>query len=74
MLSGKTFRLRAEILAISTLPDGKRLAVTIPAGEIFRVLRGPRPADRRMVDIIWKARTLVVFEEDIDRRWDEILN
>lgn len=28
MLSGKTFRLRDVILAISTLPDGKRLAVT----------------------------------------------
>jgi len=73
MLSGKTFRLRNEILAIATEPDGKRV-VTIPAGEIFRVLSGPRADDRRMVDITWKKTALVVFAEDIERRCVEVIS
>ena len=73
MLSGKTFQLRNEILAIATEPDGKRV-VTIPAGEIFRVLSGPRADDRRMVDITWKTTALVVFAEDIERRCVEVIS
>jgi len=44
------FRLRTEILAIATEPDGKKLAVTIPAGEMFKVLRCPSADDPTMVN------------------------
>ena len=73
MLTGRTFRLRNELLAIATEPGGKRVAVTVPSGETFRVLSGPRPDDRRMVDIFWHERTLVVFADDIERRCDEVV-
>ena len=50
LLSGRMFRLRTEILAIATEPDGKKLAVTIPAGEMFKVLRCPSADDPTMVN------------------------
>jgi hypothetical protein len=73
MLSGKTFRLRYGILAIGTEPDGKRVAVRIPAGETFRVLSGPLSDDQRMVEITWRERIFVVFAEDIERRCVEVI-
>ena len=73
MLTGRAFKLRGELLAIGTDPDGKRVAVTIPPGEMLRVLSGPRPDDRSMVDILWSERTLVVFADDIERRCVEVL-
>jgi len=66
MLTRRTFILRREMLAITTEPNGKRIAVTIPQGERFRVLSGPRPDNRRMVDVLWSKRTVVVFADDIE--------
>jgi len=39
---------------------------------LLSVLSGPRPNDRRMVDILWGDRTLVVFTEDLERRGEEV--
>jgi len=61
-------------LAIQTEPDGKRVAITIAAGEAFRVLSGPRADDRRMVDITWNKQALVIFAVDIELRCVEILD
>ena len=74
ILSGKTFRLRCEILAIGTDPDGKRVVVYIPADETFQVVSGPRADDRRMVDITWQERIFVVFAEDIEQRCVEVIS
>jgi len=65
--------LRREMLAIATESDGKRIAVIIPQGERFRVLSGPRPDDRRIVDVLWSKRTVVVFADDIERHCIEVL-
>jgi len=74
LLSGKTFRLHKDILAIQTEPDGKKVAITIAAGEAFKVLSGPRADDRRMVDITWNKEALVIFADDIELRCVEILD
>ena len=68
MLTGKRFRLMIETLAIETASDGKRITVAVPGGEVVRVLSAPRPDDRRMVDVLWDRRALVMFAEDIERR------
>jgi hypothetical protein len=71
MYTGKHFRLKLDILGIE-VADGNRIATTIPAGQTIRVLSGPRPDDRRMVDVLWGERTLVMFTEDLERRGEEI--
>jgi hypothetical protein len=71
MHTGKRFRLKQEILGIET-NNYERVAVTIPAGQLLKVLSGPRPDDMRMVDVLWGDRTLVVFTEDLERRGQEI--
>jgi len=59
MYTGKHFRLKQDILGIENA-NYERVAVTILAGQMLRVLSGPRPDDRRMVDVLWGDRTLVV--------------
>ena len=67
MLSGKRFRLTVPTLGIETVGD-ERKAVQVPAGEIVTVLSGPRPDDRRMIDVLWTDKTLVMFAEDVEHR------
>ena len=71
MLTGKRFRLKTSTLGIETIGDHRR-AVHIPADEVVVVLSGPRPDDRRMIDVLWDDRTLVMFAEDIEVRGKEI--
>lgn len=62
MLTGKRFRLTWDTLAIESIGE-KRIAVTVPSGEIIEVIRGPRPDDKRMVDVRWSGKVLVMFTE-----------
>lgn len=71
MLTGKRFRLNRATLGVETIGD-QRIAVEIPALEIVLVLSGPRPDDKRMLDVLWKNRRLVMFVEDVERRGEEI--
>lgn len=71
MLTGKRFRLKTTTLAIENMVDA-RVAVHVPAGETVVVLSGPRPDDRRMVDVLWNNKSLVMFAEDILTRGQEI--
>jgi hypothetical protein len=71
MYTGKRFRLKKEILGIENT-NYERIAITVPTGQLLRVLSGPRPDDRWMVDVLWGDRTLVVFAEDLERRGEEI--
>ena len=72
MLTGKRFRLNRETIAIETLGE-TRSVVMVPSGETVLVLHGPTPDDKRMVDVLWKSRTLVMFAEDIQRRGQEVM-
>lgn len=71
MLSGRRFQLRVATVAIQGV-DGRRVATTIPAGETILVVSGPRPDDRRMVDVLWNNCPLVVFCEDIQLHGAEL--
>jgi hypothetical protein len=71
MLSGKSFRLKREVLAIESV-DGCRTAVTIPDDAVIEVMSGPTPSDKRMVDVRWMDRELVMFAVDIQERGEEI--
>ena len=70
MLTGKRFELCRPTIAIDTV-EGKRLAVTVPAGVIIKVVSGPRHGDR-MVDVLWEGRLVVMFEVDVNVRGAEI--
>ena len=71
MLTGKKFRLNRETIAIETIGE-VRGVVMVPPGEILTVLHGPTPDDKRMVDVRWNDRTLVMFAVDIQGRGDEV--
>jgi hypothetical protein len=71
MLSGKRFRLKEPTLAIDSSGE-KRVAVTVPEGATIDVIRGPRPDDKRMVDVRWNGNELVMFVEDVTRRGEYI--
>ena len=63
--------MKAGVLGIESLGD-QRTAIQVPAGEVIEVLSGPKPDDKRMVDVRWGERTLVMFTEDITSRSEEI--
>ena len=69
MLTGKRFRLNKDSMVIA---NSDHRPVTIPAGQIVRVISGPRPDDRRMVDIAWKDSRFFMFAEDIEGRGEEV--
>ena len=72
MLTGHRFRLLVETLGIDSTDEDHRIAVLVPAGETITVLSGPRPDDKRMVDVQWGDKKLVMFYEDIQKRSDEV--
>ena len=72
MWTGKRFRLKTDTMGIDTVDD-KRVAVTVPAGTIIEVTGGPRPNDRRMVDVRRDGRALVMFLEDVQNRGEAVI-
>jgi hypothetical protein len=70
--SGREFRLQSPILAIHIV-DGTRVAVTVPAGDLIKVVSGPKNYDDRMVDVLWRGEIVVMFAIDIQERGKEII-
>jgi hypothetical protein len=50
----------------------RMLAVTIPAGASITITNGPRPDDKRFVDVLWRSRALVLFAEDVRTRGEKV--
>ncbi|MCU1337517.1 MAG: hypothetical protein JWO19_3098 [Bryobacterales bacterium] len=71
MVTGKRFRLEHSTLALDIL-QGKRTAVTVPAGAILKVVSGPSDGERT-VDILWEGRIVAMFAIDVDVRGTEIM-
>jgi hypothetical protein len=71
VLTGKRFRLERATLALG-VGNGKRNAVTVPAGAIIKVVSGPTGEGDRMVDVHWDGQTLTMFAIDVDVRGTEI--
>jgi len=74
MLTSKQFQLVAQTLGIQPLNGGNRVAVIVPAGETIPVLSGPRSDDKRLVDVKWGDKQLVMFYEDVQKRGDLLRN
>jgi hypothetical protein len=72
MLTGKRFRLASPTLALDAI-DGKRVAVTIPAGATIKVVSGPNGEGDRLVDVAWAGRTVAMFAYDVSVRGTEII-
>lgn len=58
-------------MSIDTICDD-RMVVMLPAGTIVTVLKGPSADDRRMVDVLWDTRALVMFAADLLQRGEDI--
>lgn len=71
MLTGRRFKLERATLALENL-DGDRRAVTIPSGEILKIVSGPKGEGDRMVDVEWTGKVLTMFRVDVDVRGTEI--
>jgi hypothetical protein len=70
MLAGKRFKLGTSTLAIETV-EGRRIAVTVPAEAIIKVVSGPVEGSR-LVDVLWEDRRVVMFGIDVEMRAIEI--
>ena len=75
MLTGKRFQIQRPTLSVA-MEEGKRQAVTIPAGSIIKVVEGPRELDddHGMIDVLLNGRILTMFAVDVDVRGTEILD
>jgi hypothetical protein len=71
MLTGRRLKLQTCTLAAGENPGGKRVAVSIPAGSVVKVLSGPNEEDR-MVKVLFEGRALVMFTIDLLRRGIEV--
>ena len=69
---GKCFRLRTATSCLETVA-GRRRAIQVPEGAIVKVLSGPRSDDRRMIEVLWGNKSLILFAEDLQARGDEVL-
>jgi hypothetical protein len=70
VLTGKRFRLTRATLSLEGL-NGKRKAITVPAGSIVRVISGPMNTDG-LVNVVWGDRELSMFEVDLNVRGTEM--
>ena len=52
--------------------DGRRVAITVPAGETIKVVSGPTSDGDRLVDVVWAGRTVAMFAFDVTVRGTEI--
>jgi hypothetical protein len=70
MLTERRFKLLIATVAANDL-NGKLALTTIPAGDIVKV--GAEPGDgARMVKVLWRGRTLVMFARDLKQRAIEL--
>lgn len=72
MFSGKRFRLERATLAVEAV-DGKRLAVSLPAGTILKVISGPKNGSG-LLNVLWEGRSVEMFAVDVEVRGTEITN
>lgn len=77
MIGGR-FELGTATLVIGGV-DGKRVAISIPAGAVVKVVADPsdkvvaNPSNEdRMIDVLWEGRTFVMFAIDLERRGTQI--
>ena len=72
MSTDKRYQLGTSTLAIDTV-EGKRIAVTVPAEAIIKVLSGSSDGSQ-LVDVLWEGRMVVMFGIDVRLRGTEIVD
>jgi hypothetical protein len=72
LLTGRRFELERATLAIEVV-DGHRRTISIPLGEVIKVVAGPTSQQDRMVDVLWQGRVLTMFALDVDVPGTEIV-
>lgn len=70
MLQNKRFELTKPALALDTVV--RKGWITIPAGEIIRVLAGPNGERNQMIDVLWQDRMLTMLAIDVTAGCKEI--
>jgi light-regulated signal transduction histidine kinase (bacteriophytochrome) len=63
-VTGASYRLLSNSLAIRTSVEGKRKTITVPEGSIVTVVNGPI-AGRRLVEVLWDAEVILIFADDL---------
>jgi hypothetical protein len=63
MFSNRRFELVKPVLVLD--PIVRQGWITIPAGEIIRVLRGPIRNENEMLDVLWDGRMLTMLAIDL---------
>jgi hypothetical protein len=48
------------------------VAIALPSWFHQAILSGPRPDDKRLVDVEWQGKKLLMFYEDIQKRGEKI--
>ena len=61
------FKLETRTLVIGDL-NGKRVAVTIPAGDIVNLIADPSAVGNKMVDVLWEGRTVAMCTVGLNLR------
>jgi hypothetical protein len=64
---GERYRLNTPTLAIMTLPNEKRIPVTIPQGAFIRVVADQLDGTG-FVDVKWDGKTVMMFTRDLRER------
>ena len=66
-MQGEYYKLNAPTLAIMSLPNGKRIPVTVPKGALVKVVNGPLDGTR-LVDVEWDGEAVMMFTVDLRER------
>jgi hypothetical protein len=66
-MHGEYYKLNTPTLAIMSLPNGKRIPVTVPKGAVVMVVNGPLDGTR-LVDVEWDAEAVMMFTIDLRER------
>jgi hypothetical protein len=66
-MQGEYYKLNTPTLAIMSLPNGKRIPVTVPKGAVVKVVNGPLDGTR-LVDVEWEGDSVMMFTIDLRER------
>jgi hypothetical protein len=66
-MQGEYYKLNTPTLAIMSLPNGKRIPVTVPKGAVVMVVNGPLDGTR-LVDVEWDGEAVMMFTIDLRER------
>jgi hypothetical protein len=71
VLTGRRFKLKTPTIALD-LVDGKRRAITVPAGTVIKVVRGPAADGGKLIDVVWDGHPIIMFACDVSTRGVEL--